>query len=138
MTEADVRAQDMEFRRRTLQQAAEQVRSVDLGDATPTYSFTLAHSSTTAAPAAPKTPSELIGDIPGSAAELAKRYRVREQSPVDVTEQALKQAEANQGTINAFITMLGPSALAAARASEERFQRGQPLGPLDGVPIAVK
>src|SRR4029453_15710183 len=29
-------------------------------------------------------------------------------------------------------------AMAAARASEERWQRGEPMGPLDGVPTSLK
>jgi amidase len=30
------------------------------------------------------------------------------------------------------------TALAAAQASTERYKNGKPLGPLDGVPVAVK
>jgi aspartyl-tRNA(Asn)/glutamyl-tRNA(Gln) amidotransferase subunit A len=69
---------------------------------------------------------------------LGRRYRSREVSPVEVTRRALDHAAATQATLNAFITLLADTALAAARASEARYQRSAPLGPLDGVPVAVK
>ncbi|HEX6513238.1 MAG TPA: amidase [Chloroflexota bacterium] len=73
-----------------------------------------------------------------SATSLARRYRSRELSPVEATQQALAAAEAEQPRLNAFITLLPQSALEEARAAEERFRRNAPLGPLDGVPVAIK
>jgi aspartyl-tRNA(Asn)/glutamyl-tRNA(Gln) amidotransferase subunit A len=39
--------------------------------------------------------------------------------------------------INAFV-YLDPAATAAADASDARFKAGRPLGPLDGIPVAIK
>ncbi|XP_063167628.1 glutamyl-tRNA(Gln) amidotransferase subunit A, mitochondrial [Candoia aspera] len=40
--------------------------------------------------------------------------------------------------LNAYITVTEDTALNQAQASEERYRQGQPLGDLDGVPVAVK
>ncbi len=142
MTQVDPRQQDLDFRRTLLRQAAEQLRSIDLGEARPVSEFRLEpvpaavgqptreqRSDQAALPARPRA---------GSATELGLRYRRGELSPVEVTRLALERAEATQPILNAFITLLADTALAAARAAEARFQRGAALGPLDGVPVAVK
>ncbi len=43
-----------------------------------------------------------------------------------------------QPKLNAFCIVDRDGALAAARASEERWRRGEPFGPLDGVPVTIK
>jgi aspartyl-tRNA(Asn)/glutamyl-tRNA(Gln) amidotransferase subunit A len=55
-----------------------------------------------------------------------------------VAEWHLGRIEALDDKINAFCLVDRDAALAQAEASEERFRDGEPLGPLDGVPIAVK
>ncbi|XP_034264988.1 glutamyl-tRNA(Gln) amidotransferase subunit A, mitochondrial isoform X2 [Pantherophis guttatus] len=40
--------------------------------------------------------------------------------------------------LNAYITVIEDTALKQAQASEERYRQGQPLGDLDGIPVAVK
>ncbi len=137
MTDVDPRQQDLDFRRHLLRQAAEQVRGIDLGEAWPVGSFRLAQGRPASSPSGERRDNGR-GAAPGSASDLGRRYRSGELSPVEVTKQALEQAEATQPTLNAFITLLGASALEAARASEARFKQGAPLGPLDGVPIALK
>ena len=73
-----------------------------------------------------------------SATELGEHYRSGELSPVEVTSEALRKAEEVQPQINAFIELLPERAHARARASEERHRHGRTLGPLDGVPVAIK
>ena len=72
------------------------------------------------------------------ATELLACYRAKTLSPVEATEEALRRLETYEGALNAFVLYDPDSALAAARASEARWQRGQPQGLLDGVPIAIK
>ncbi|MBB5215875.1 amidase family protein [Parapusillimonas granuli] len=69
---------------------------------------------------------------------LRERYRRKELSPVDVARSALDHAERVNPRLNAFALIDRDAALAAARASEQRWHCGRPAGPLDGMPLAVK
>lgn len=69
---------------------------------------------------------------------LARAFRRKELSPVEVARNALDRAEAAQGTINAFVTIDRSRTLAWAGHSEKRWLVGEPLGPLDGVGVTVK
>jgi aspartyl-tRNA(Asn)/glutamyl-tRNA(Gln) amidotransferase subunit A len=73
-----------------------------------------------------------------SAAELAGLIRSRAVSPVEVVRTALDRIERSQPVYNAFITIAADSAMEQARAAEADVMRGAPLGPLHGVPVAVK
>jgi len=133
VTDADLRQQDLELRRQLMRRAVERVWTVDLGESLPMAGFSLGPP-----PRAKGAAYAPRGTREGSIADLSRRYRSRAVSPVEVARRALEQAEATQTILNAWITMLPDSTLAEARASEERFRRGQPLGPLDGIPIGVK
>ncbi|MBI4247701.1 MAG: Asp-tRNA(Asn)/Glu-tRNA(Gln) amidotransferase subunit GatA [Candidatus Rokubacteria bacterium] len=54
------------------------------------------------------------------------------------TDAHLARIEQLDGRVGAFLTVTREEALAAARAADERSQARRPLGPLDGVPIALK
>jgi aspartyl-tRNA(Asn)/glutamyl-tRNA(Gln) amidotransferase subunit A len=71
-------------------------------------------------------------------AELAPLIRARKVSPVEVTEAALAQAERLQPTLRSFITLLPDQARAQAKQRADAIQRGEYLGPLDGIPIGIK
>lgn len=73
-----------------------------------------------------------------SAAELVRRFRSRDLSPVEAAEAALARLERHDGTVNAFCLVDAERALAQARHSTERWARGAPASGLDGVPVAVK
>jgi Asp-tRNA(Asn)/Glu-tRNA(Gln) amidotransferase A subunit family amidase len=73
-----------------------------------------------------------------SAVELGRAYAAGEVSPVKVVEAALGRIEAWEPAINAMYLLDREGALAQARASEERWRRGEALGPLDGAPITIK
>jgi aspartyl-tRNA(Asn)/glutamyl-tRNA(Gln) amidotransferase subunit A len=73
-----------------------------------------------------------------SAEELIRNYRSRERSPVEVMRAILQRIDAVNPTINALYFVDADRSLAAAKASEERWQRGQPVGLLDGVPVTLK
>ncbi|MGP8126047.1 MAG: amidase [Nitrososphaerales archaeon] len=70
--------------------------------------------------------------------DLAKAFRTHSASPVSAAEETLSLIERLNPRINCYITVLKESALSAAEQSEKRLKEGVPLGPLDGVPIAVK
>ncbi|MFM0651952.1 amidase family protein [Paraburkholderia sediminicola] len=72
-----------------------------------------------------------------TAQELQELYRNGSVSPVEVMSAVLQRIERLDPAVNAFCQM-APDALDMARASETRWQRKRPLGPLDGVPISVK
>jgi aspartyl-tRNA(Asn)/glutamyl-tRNA(Gln) amidotransferase subunit A len=56
----------------------------------------------------------------------------------DLVEACLGRIEATDGRVGAFLHVDAAGARAAAAASDERRARRRPLGPLDGVPVAVK
>ncbi len=72
------------------------------------------------------------------AVELARLIRERRVSPVEAMEAALARIEAVQPKLNAFCFVYAEEALAAARAAEQAVMDGAALGPLHGVPIAIK
>ncbi|WP_430397239.1 amidase [Ferrovibrio sp.] len=73
-----------------------------------------------------------------TAAELVAAYRAKLLSPVEATAMVLRRAEGLNPELNAFCLLDAKAANDAARASEARWQRGEPLGPLDGVPVSIK
>ena len=73
-----------------------------------------------------------------SATELLALYRARALSPVEATKSALARIERHNGTVNAWCHLDPDGALAAARASEARWQAGAPAGLIDGVPVGIK
>jgi aspartyl-tRNA(Asn)/glutamyl-tRNA(Gln) amidotransferase subunit A len=73
-----------------------------------------------------------------SAAELAALIARRQVSPVEIVDLVLGRIEQSQASLNAFITLCADAARAAARAAEAAVLRGEKLGPLCGVPFAVK
>lgn len=70
--------------------------------------------------------------------DLANAFKTKSASPVSAAEDTLRQIERLNPRINCYITILRDSALSDAEQSERRHKAGMPLGPLDGVPIAVK
>jgi aspartyl-tRNA(Asn)/glutamyl-tRNA(Gln) amidotransferase subunit A len=73
-----------------------------------------------------------------SASELLQRYREKSLSPVEVTQAVLDRIERHDGAVNAFVLSDAERALADARASEKRWAKGAPAGPVDGVPTTIK
>lgn len=73
-----------------------------------------------------------------SVADLTGAMQRREISPVDVVEDMLAAIEDQRGTINAFMAVAAEQARAEALRAEDRWSRGEPRGPLDGVPFVVK
>jgi aspartyl-tRNA(Asn)/glutamyl-tRNA(Gln) amidotransferase subunit A len=71
-------------------------------------------------------------------ASLAPRLRRREISPVELTDAVLDRIAAVEGKVKAYLTVMRDEARAAAKAAESAIVAGNYLGPLHGVPVAVK
>src|SRR2546422_2316841 len=72
-----------------------------------------------------------------SATELRKLVGARAVSPVEVVQAGLARLERHNPVINAVVT-LNPRALDDARELERRLARGEPPGPLCGLPVGIK
>lgn len=73
-----------------------------------------------------------------SASELVERYTDGSLSPVEVTAAVLETVQELDPGLNAFVVTTPEKAMAAARQSEKRWRRGEPCGPIDGVPTSTK
>jgi aspartyl-tRNA(Asn)/glutamyl-tRNA(Gln) amidotransferase subunit A len=70
--------------------------------------------------------------------ELADKIKVREVSARAVTDAFLARIEAQDGAVRAFVTVTAEQARAAADAVDKALAAGETVGPLAGVPVALK
>ena len=79
-------------------------------------------------------------DDPGemSAVELGRLFREKKLSPVEAAKASLGRIARFNDQVNAYCHVDEDGALAAARSAEERFMKGSPLSPIDGVPSSIK
>jgi len=73
-----------------------------------------------------------------SASEASTLFAKREISPYEMTRAIVDNIARLNPHINAFCWLDTDAALAAARESEARWLRGEPLSPLDGITFTVK
>lgn len=73
-----------------------------------------------------------------SAGELAEAIRRKTVSPVELLEDTIELIEARNPSLNAVIYKGYDDARAAAKEAERKVMAGENLGPLHGVPIAIK
>ena len=76
--------------------------------------------------------------VPRGIVELGAAYRSGASTPTSATRECLSRIRSLNESLNAFIAVLADSATRAAEESDLRFKAGTPIGPLDGIPIAVK
>jgi aspartyl-tRNA(Asn)/glutamyl-tRNA(Gln) amidotransferase subunit A len=76
--------------------------------------------------------------VRATAVELHQLYRNKQASPVEVATAVLDRIEAVNPALNCFCVVDRDTTLAQARESEARWQSGDQLGPLDGVPVSIK
>jgi amidase len=73
-----------------------------------------------------------------TAAELAARIRRRQLSPVEVVDAVIERIEERNASLNAFVFKGYEDARERARTAERAVSSGEDLGPLHGVPCAMK
>ena len=69
---------------------------------------------------------------------LAARLRAGEVSAREVLDAHLRRIEAANPRVNAIVTLVPERAAEDAAAADAAFARGEALGPLHGLPIAIK
>src|SRR3712207_536037 len=73
-----------------------------------------------------------------SASDLAACIRRRDVSPVEVIDGVIARIEAHNCKINALVVFGFEDARTAAKRAEAAIMRGDVVGPLHGVPFAIK
>jgi aspartyl-tRNA(Asn)/glutamyl-tRNA(Gln) amidotransferase subunit A len=73
-----------------------------------------------------------------SAVDLIAGFRARQFSPSEVLEDLLAHIAVWEPHIKALYAFDPEGARATAKASTERWQKGEPVGALDGVPVTIK
>ena len=72
------------------------------------------------------------------ALELRELIATKRVSPVELTELYLRRIDRLDSPLNSYLTIAYDQAMQAAKAAEDAVLRGEPLGPLHGMPIAIK
>jgi len=70
--------------------------------------------------------------------QAGQALRARTVSSVELTRDSLQRITQVDSKLKAFITVMAESAEAQAREADARFAAGTDLGPLQGIPVAVK
>ena len=73
-----------------------------------------------------------------TAHEAIERQNSGDISSVELTQAVIERIDAENGRINAYVHVDAPTALSQAEQIDARRHRGEQLGPLAGVPIAIK
>ena len=81
-------------------------------------------------------PEQDLADL--TAAAAVERIARRAISAQDYTRACLARIAAREPAVHAFVHLDPEHALAQARALDERQSKGEPLGALHGVPVAIK
>ena len=79
-----------------------------------------------------------VAQAPISAAEIASAVAGRKQSALEIIEAALSRIKQHDGILNSFTDVTAERARAKARAIDAAIAAGKTVGPLAGVPFAVK
>ncbi|WP_166432864.1 amidase [Nesterenkonia salmonea] len=78
-------------------------------------------------------------DLPDlDASQLAAGYAAGEVDPVDVVTACLARMDEAEPVIHAMYDRYDDAALVSAEAARTRWAKGEPLSPLDGIPVTLK
>lgn len=81
------------------------------------------------------TPSDLTRLTLSEATDAIRQGQL---SPLELTQAYLERIERLDGRLNSYLTRMEEAALARARQAETQIRGGQRLGPLHGIPLALK
>jgi aspartyl-tRNA(Asn)/glutamyl-tRNA(Gln) amidotransferase subunit A len=70
--------------------------------------------------------------------ELAAEIAARRLSPVDLVDEYLARIERLEPRLHAFVSVNATHARLAAEGADKAIRAGHAVGPLHGIPIAVK
>ena len=70
--------------------------------------------------------------------QLSQQLQSRQLSPVELTEAYLARIAAQDGKLHAYVEVYAEEARSAAKAAEAAIRSGHAVGPLHGVPVALK
>ena len=73
-----------------------------------------------------------------SAVDLMAGFRAKQFSPTEVLKDVLTHIAVWEPHIKALYAFDPEGARATAKASTERWHKGEPMGPLDGIPVTIK
>ena len=73
-----------------------------------------------------------------SAGSIADAIKARKLSPVEVMDHFIKRIEERNPSLNAVVHLAPEEGRKAAKAAEQAVMMGKTLGPLHGVPVAIK
>ncbi len=84
---------------------------------------------------APGTKGALC-DVPIT--EAVRLFSSGAATPIDLVEDCLARIDQVDHKLHSFLTVCASEARAAAELSAQRYAKGTPLGPFDGIPFALK
>jgi aspartyl-tRNA(Asn)/glutamyl-tRNA(Gln) amidotransferase subunit A len=79
-----------------------------------------------------------VDPVWATVAELSRAYQARTLSPVDAVDALMKRIARRNPSLHAYIAVYEADARMAAEAADRAIRSGHAVGPLHGVPIALK
>ena len=79
-----------------------------------------------------------VAQEPATASEIARAVASRKMSALEATEAALARIARRDTILNSFTDVVAERARTRARAVDAAIAAGKSVGPLAGVPFAVK
>ncbi|MFH1045219.1 MAG: amidase family protein [Pseudomonadota bacterium] len=70
--------------------------------------------------------------------QLSQEIMARRLSPVDLTETYLERIQAREPKLQAFVEVYAVETRLAAHGADQAIRSGHAVGPLHGIPIALK
>jgi Asp-tRNAAsn/Glu-tRNAGln amidotransferase A subunit and related amidases len=73
-----------------------------------------------------------------SISEISNLYKNKELKPSEVYKEVFTNASLSESIVHAHLKLFQDEATEASKLSDERYEKGNPLSDIDGIPIAIK